>query len=310
MKNLCIVILLFSTISAVAESQSWIRMTHAEYINKYKDDAIRDMKRAGVPASITLAQGILESDAGNSRLAREANNHFGIKCHVGWTGDTFYQDDDEKNECFRKYRTVLESYDDHARFLRDRERYAFLFEYDITDYKKWAHGLKKAGYATNPRYADLLIRIIEENNLSVYDRDGHNMPVDDKDPSALAVKPVREEDNGSATGNNLNFNSNHVPYIIAKKGDTWYSVAVKNELRMWQILKYNDAGETESLQEGDIIYLKPKRGKSAVKTHIVQEGDNLRSVSQRYGVKMKTLIKVNHFDHDLELKPGQEIKLR
>jgi len=147
-------------------------MTTEEYIEKYKDVAIKKMKEYHIPASITLAQGILESGSGNSRLARKANNHFGIKCHKDWNGKKFYMDDDERHECFRKYHNPAESYRDHSLFLTQKGRYAFLFDYDITDYKSWAYGLKKAGYATNPKYPKLLIGIIERYNLSQYDTGG------------------------------------------------------------------------------------------------------------------------------------------
>lgn len=316
MKNFLIVFIFISLQTSVW-AQPKDRMTHAEYIQKYKDDAIRDMQKMGVPASITLAQGILESDAGNSRLAREANNHFGIKCHTDWNGPTFIQDDDTKDECFRKYRTVLDSYVDHGRFLRERPRYAFLFEYDITDYKKWAHGLKKAGYATNPKYADLLIRIIEENNLDAFDRGGHNLPVDkqgevaDSKPAQTKPNtPVPNRKNTSAGKTRTRENANQVPYMFATPGDTWYSLAVKNEMRLWQILKYNDASESDILKAGDIVYLKPKRGNPDQKTHIVSNGENLRMISQQYGIKLKKLIKLNHLNHNLELHQGQQIRLK
>ena len=139
------------------------------YIKKYKDIAISEMNNYGIPASITLAQGILESGNGESRLAVDANNHFGIKCHNNWNGETIIEDDDEKGECFRKYSNVGDSFRDHSLFLKERGRYEFLFEYKITNYKKWAKGLKKAGYATNPKYASLLIDIIKKYNLSQYD---------------------------------------------------------------------------------------------------------------------------------------------
>ena len=166
------------------------KLTTEDYINRFRDDAINDMMHTGVPASITLAQGILESSSGNSMLAREANNHFGIKCHSDWRGERVYKDDDAKNECFRKYPTALASFKDHSRFLRERSRYAFLFDYRITDYKAWAKGLKKAGYATNPRYADHLIRIIEQHELYQYDKGGRKVPLNERpdysygDPSA------------------------------------------------------------------------------------------------------------------------------
>ncbi|MBU1720205.1 MAG: glucosaminidase domain-containing protein, partial [Bacteroidetes bacterium] len=145
------------------------KMSAPEYVGKFKEAAIREMEEGGVPASITLAQGLLESGNGNSPLARNANNHFGIKCHVGWEGETYIQDDDEANECFRKYKTVFDSYRDHSNFLRNRQRYAFLFELDPTDYKGWAKGLKKAGYATDPSYADRLIKLIEQYELHKID---------------------------------------------------------------------------------------------------------------------------------------------
>lgn len=294
------------------------RTTNAEYIQKYKDDAIRDMKKMGVPASITLAQGILESDAGNSDLAREANNHFGIKCHKEWTGETFIKDDDAKDECFRKYKSVLESFDDHGRFLRERPRYSFLFDYEITDYKSWAHGLKKAGYATNPRYAELLIKIIEENNLHHYDKGGKNIPVvPGATPPPVAQEPAKpapaaqnKHHHHEKTKTGVSVNKNEVPFVYANAGDTWYSVAVKNDLRLWQVLKYNDAENNDLLNAGDIVYLKPKRGKPSEQYHTVLKGENLRIISQKYGVKMKTLVKLNKMDGSVAVEPGQKIKLK
>ena len=147
----------------------------SDYVNQYKDLAISEMKRTGIPASITLAQGIIESDCGRSTLAREANNHFGIKCHNDWTGPTVRHNDNSRNECFRKYKKAEESYYDHSDFLKSGSRYDFLFNNKSTDYKAWAYGLKKAGYATNPDYANMLIRTIEENNLWAFDS-GKNMP--------------------------------------------------------------------------------------------------------------------------------------
>jgi LysM repeat protein len=302
-------ILIITMLYSCVVAQPPRRITHAEYIQMYKDDAIRDMKKMGVPASITLAQGILESDCGNSDLAREAKNHFGIKCHKEWTGETYIKDDDTKDECFRKYRTVLESFDDHGRFLRERPRYAFLFDYEITDYKSWAHGLKKAGYATNPRYGDILIKIIEDHNLSQYDRGGHAQPIiakgnDDSTPKA-ENKPVI-----TTTAPATQANKNAVPYVIAKQGDTWLSVAMAHEMRLWQLYKYNDAGESDELQAGEIVYLKPKRGRPAEQYHVISKGETLRLISQNHGVRLKKLIKLNEIDDPEEVKPGQKIRLR
>ncbi len=297
------------------------RTTPAEYIELYKIDAIKDMKKMGVPASITLAQGILESDCGNSELAREAKNHFGIKCHKEWNGPTYIKDDDTKDECFRKYENVLQSFDDHGRFLRERPRYAFLFEYDITDYKSWAHGLKKAGYATNPRYAELLIKIIEEHNLSQFDRGGDNIPIasaDDKiepgAPSPLAPSAASDKSGRGTTSKSRKYtpktNQNEVPFVIAKKGDSWFSVASQHDIRLWQIYKYNDATELDDLREGDIVYLKPKRGKPSEKIHTVSQGESLRYIAQKYGVRLNRLIKLNQLQSSQNINPGTKIKLQ
>ncbi len=291
------------------------RITTSEYIGKYKDDAIRDMMKMGVPASITLAQGILESESGNSDLARYANNHFGIKCHKDWTGETYHKDDDEKDECFRKYRSVLESFDDHGRFLRERSRYAFLFELEISDYSGWAHGLKKAGYATNPKYADLLIKLIEEHDLHKYDAGGMKKPVTTQQqlsaPTNIA-KNYRHE-SGRNTKKELvsvSHNSNDVPYVIAGNEDSWITIAVAHDLRMWQLLKYNDAGNNETLRAGEVVYLKPKRGKPDASTYTVQGNETLRDISQQHGVKLKTLIKINHLEESIILQSGQVIRLK
>lgn len=321
--NLIPLLLVFPLLS-FAQPQK--RITVPEYIQKYKDDAIRDMKERGVPASITLAQGILESDAGNSDLAREANNHFGIKCHKEWTGEFFIKDDDTKDECFRKYKSVYESFDDHGRFLRERPRYAFLFDLEVTDYKGWAHGLKKAGYATNPRYAELLIKIIEENELYQYDRGGQPKPLAKTPPVAENKKDDKVEhekkharnektrpaskQRKEVSGSKYQTNENGVPYLIAGKNDSWYSVAVANEMRLWQILKYNDADKNDNLSEGEIVYLKPKRGRPSAENHIVKDGETLRSISQKHGVKISRLIKLNQFDDNISVTPGQKIRLR
>jgi LysM repeat protein len=290
-------------------------MSATDYINTYKDDAINEMKRSGIPASITLAQGILESDAGNSDLALQAKNHFGIKCHNEWTGETFIMDDDEKNECFRKYISVMDSYDDHGKFLRERPRYAFLFEYEPTDYKSWAYGLKKAGYATNPQYAELLIKIIEENGLGTFDTGGSKIPVSQTQAQQGNGK---EEHSGGAIAqhpktkqSNLKSGDMHgTPFITAVKGDSWYSIAIANEMRLWQILKYNDAEKNDVLEEGDIVYLKPKRGDPDEEFHTVSTGETIRDVAQKYGIKINRLIRINHLQEDITLKPGSKLRLK
>ncbi len=284
------------------------RMTQQDYIARYKDDAVRDMLKTGVPASITLAQGMYESENGNSRLAREANNHFGIKCHKEWSGPSLIKDDDEKNECFRKYDSVLESYDDHSNFLRTRERYRFLFDYDITDYKKWAHGLKKAGYATNPEYAYKLIKIIEENNLQELDRAGLTASAAPPPPgvrTAANNPPPSKTEKTTAS----RLVENNIPYVVAGRGDSWLSLARQQDIMLWQLLKYNDADKGSNLSEGEVVYLKPKRNRARADYHVVREGESMRSISQVYGLKLKQLYRRNHIELYQEPAAGTRLSL-
>jgi LysM repeat protein len=316
-KSALIISLILSQFVSFAQPPK--RITTSEYINLYKGDAIKDMMKMGVPASITIAQGILESESGNSDLAREAKNHFGIKCHKEWTGETFHKDDDAKDECFRKYKTVLESYDDHGRFLRERSRYAFLFDYKITDYKSWAHGLKQAGYATNPRYADMLIKLIEEHGLHQYDSGGKNMPVIANTTTPVAINPPKEQvqpkhkkpDSKHATSSKpgVFLNAHEVPYVIAGKQDSWFTIAMAQDMRLWQILKYNDADQNDAIAPGSVVYLKPKRGTPQQEFHTARNGETLWSISQQYCVKLKKLIKLNQLESGVELQAGQRIKL-
>lgn len=311
MENYCrtaLALLCILSFSAFAQPSKQ-RMSKEEYIERFQQDALEDMKRTGVPASIKLAQGILESDCGNSRLAIEANNHFGIKCHKEWNGDTFYQDDDEKNECFRKYNSVLESYDDHSYFLRSRERYAFLFDLDITDYKGWAHGLKKAGYATNPNYAHQLIKIIEDYDLNRLDKTGKKIPVVSASSKTVSTKDASTLKSFSlppAATNTIN----NTPYVIARKGDSYYSIAAANNMALWQVLKYNDAGKDDIPAEGEVVFIKPKRNKAQKEFHIVSSGETLRGISQLYGIKLKKIYKYNHLSMADKIKPGDRLRLR
>jgi LysM repeat protein len=276
----------------------------ADYIAKYKEDAIREMQLSRVPASITLAQGMLESDNGNSALAVYANNHFGIKCHTEWTGDTYIQDDDEKNECFRKYKSVFDSYDDHSKFLTTRKRYAFLFELKTTDYKGWARGLKEAGYATDPKYADRLIDIIERNKLYEFD-------VQQPLPSVIVQsKPKPHTVSATASGREI-LRNNEVKCVVVKKGDTFYKLAQELGLEVWQLYKYNELDQNAVLKPGQMIYLQPKRKKSRTEqSHTVKPGETLYQISQQYGVKLSALYKINKLQPGAEIKTGDVIRLR
>jgi len=282
------------------------RISRKEYVQLWADEAQRQMLEFGIPASITLAQGILESGDGNSPLARYANNHFGIKCHDNWNGETFIQDDDKRDECFRKYESAEQSFQDHSNFLKTRSRYSSLFMLDPTDYKGWAKGLKKAGYATNPQYADILIQIIEDNGLSKFDGltlAEHKKPV---------VKPVKDEFiANNQIQHTVKIQDNNVKYIIAKDGDTYYKLSKEFEMGLWQIYKYNDLSKKDVLQAGDIIYLQPKRNKAKLENHRVQEGETMHMVSQKYGIKLSKLYKLNNIVPGTgEPEPGTLLNLR
>jgi len=279
------------------------RTSRSEYIAQYKDDAIREMHQSGVPASITLAQGILESGDGNSPLAMYANNHFGIKCHKGWAGETMRIDDDKKNECFRKYENAYESFRDHSKFLSTRGRYEFLFKLKVTDYKGWAKGLRKAGYATNPKYANLLIKIIEQNNLSQYDNFGKVPP---RKPSKNKTSKTLASSKQARTVRL----HNNVKYIVVKKGDSFYRIAHDFDMDLRQIYKYNDLNKGAVLKTGEIIYIHPKKNKAVEEYHTVKKGDTMRSISQTYGIKLKQLYKKNLMIPGTQPKVGDKLNLR
>lgn len=277
------------------------KVTPEEYINTYKQIATTEMHRVGIPASITLAQGYLESGCGNSELAVKANNHFGIKCHTDWKGDAFYIEDDDydengvlKKSCFRVYRNAEESYVDHSDFLTGRSRYAFLFELRTSDYKGWAHGLKKAGYATNPKYGDLLISIIERYELHQYDLE----------------KPQKKLANNRLSNDEV-FGINNIPAIAYDGSMTIRELRDKYFTAEWQIFKYNDIDPKTPLRKGMIIYLKPKRrSKSHQTTHQVQEGETMQYISQLRGIKLKKLYKINGMNPGEEAKPGEVLTLK
>ena len=280
------------------------RQTREEYVEKYKAIAIAHMERYGIPASITMAQGILESDSGNSRLSTSSNNHFGIKCKKHWTGDRVYHDDDAKGECFRAYKNAYESYEDHSKFLASGQRYRSLFKLSVTDYKGWARGLKAAGYATNPRYADKLIDIIQLYKLDRYDRA--------KSYDKFFARHSRDH----ASNNNLHaihtFNGNY--YIKVRKGDTFRSLADELGISYRKLAKYNERDKRDDLVTGEIIYLQ-KKAKRAPKSykgrlHYVRAGESMYSIAQLYNIRLKYLYKMNKLSPDYQLKVGDSLRLR
>ncbi len=248
------------------------------YIKKYRDLAVEEMRKYHIPASITLAQGLLESGAGQSTLARKSNNHFGIKCGSDWDGKSVRYDDDARNECFRAYKHPKQSYEDHSKFLASRSRYAFLFKLKITDYKGWAKGLKKAGYATDRRYAQRLIDIIELYDLHQYD-------------TKKGLKWMKENPNPHQP-----YIANGLVYIIVRNGDTWKSISKEFDISRKKLRKYNDLYKGYVLQAGDILYLEKKNRKAAKEhaVHVLRAGESMYSISQKYGIRLKNLYKRNN----------------
>ncbi len=285
------------------------RQTKADYVEKYKDIAIKEMLQNGIPASITLAQGILESDAGNSALAMYANNHFGIKCHKDWTGQKYIQDDDTKDECFRKYKAAEESFDDHSDFLKTRGRYAFLFELRKTDYKGWAEGLKEAGYATDKSYAIRLIKLIDDNKLHQYDR-MQEVAIEKKEKKKPEQQIIKPAVISTAPAKKI-FLNNQIKYVVVQDGDTYYKIAHQFDMRLWQLHNYNETGRQTCLQTGDIVYLQPKRRRSfKEESHIVRYGETMYYISQLYGIKMHHLYKLNKMTDGQEPSAGQKMVLK
>lgn len=285
-----------------------------DYINNYKDLAIKEMNRSQIPASITLAQAILESDNGNSTLAKKANNHFGIKCHSTWKGGKVYHDDDKRDECFRKYKSVYESYKDHSNFIVNGQRYSFLFDYNPTDYKLWAKGLQKAGYATSRTYATMLIKIIEDNQLYVFDKGG-SLAIEDVNNTvsdSLEVTLADIDNFTIYTEKHRIYSKNRIDYIIVKKGDTFNSISEELGMLPWEIYKYNEIKEGSKLVLGQILYIQPKRNKAEHGNdfHETRNGESMYSISQMYGIKIKKLYDKNLMNAGDEPKSGQKLWLR
>lgn len=303
-----------------------VRQDYVDYISRYSQIAVSEMYRSGIPASITLAQGLLESGAGRSELAVRSNNHFGIKCHNGWQGGKVYHDDDAKGECFRKYDTPEESYRDHSDFLRYRDRYRFLFEYELTDYESWAYGLKQAGYATDAKYPRKLIDLIERYELYQYD-DIHSddtpaeevteqetitpPPPPSQIEQVLPVKPAERETFRFSLSREM-FTQNGVTFVYAVEGETYESIARSNGLFLKELLKFNDLKGKPQLKAGTVVYLQKKKKCAAkgLEMHVVEKGETAREISQRYAIRLKNLCKLNGLDTPDMIKENDILRLR
>ncbi len=327
---LAITLLLGLSVSAQREAGT----PQERYISRYASIAVNEMYRTGVPASITLAQGIIESRSGQSALAVDGNNHFGIKCHNNWKGKTMRADDDRPNECFRVYGSAEESFRDHSDFLRYRDRYKFLFDFPTTDYKSWAYGLKQAGYATDPSYAAKLIRCVEDYNLTRFDR----MTVDEAlaEGGRYAEAPLEKDEVGTIPDSPLKieageifrgkageeyrfslsrtlYSRNGVPFVYAVEGETYASIAKSNHLLLREILRNNDLPRGAELHAGDIVYLEPKKNKTVrgLDKYIVgEEGETFHGICQRFAVKEKAIRKLNGLPASYQPREGDELILR
>ncbi len=299
-------LLIILSINAFAQR----KLTRQDYINIYAGCAVQEMYRSGVPASITLAQGCLESGNGNSQLSVMSNNHFGIKCH-GWSGRGVRYNDDAPNECFRQYDTVEESYADHSNFLMANSRYASLFKLRITDYKGWAHGLKKAGYATDPKYAYKLIGIIEDNQLHRFD----NMSPNDFENGSSRQSSQAELTIQTITSRKVPKGINYINGSMAvyvQSGDSPKSISKKYDVGLRRLYKVNDFPKDHRISFGDIIYLEKKQTKAHkdYKTHTVKAGDSMLSISQKYGIRKSKLYELNRMGATDGIKVGQTLNLR
>lgn len=350
---------LFLLLTYYLTAQQLVSSDYAAYILKYKSIAIKEMQLYKIPASITLAQGMIESGCGKSILALDTRNHFGIKCQQDWPGDTYLWDDDKEKECFRKYKSVDESFRDHSIFLSTRKRYAALFTLPLNDYKGWAKGLKQAGYATNPDYPNILIRLIEANKLYLLDDNAINTdelalnetkPDEAKPnevkPNKTKVNETRTEkkqrakkvivpENGPVYGEeriilrnsykfpdptdfDISYTSDlgrkvykncNVPFIFAKREDTWLSIAREFKIFSFQVFRQNDLQEGDPIIPGQILYLESKKKKNPEKIYKVKKGDSMYSISQEKCIKLSHLLKYNHLQPGDEPKPGSEVKL-
>lgn len=334
----------FILITHYLSAQQLVNSDYGAYIKQYKSTAIREMQMYKIPASITLAQGMIESGCGKSKLALNTSNHFGIKCQNDWPGDTYLHDDDAKNECFRRYNSVDESFRDHSIFLTTRSRYSALFTLPLNDYKGWAYGLKKAGYATNPDYANILIRLIETNKLYLLDDSlidteettvKETAVVESKSEKNKTAKKVIVPDNGPKNKEGrIIFRNNYkmpvasafeplytsdmgrkvyqncgVPFIFAKKDDTWLTIAKEFKIFSFQVFRQNDLLESDHIIPGQMLYLESKKKKNPESVYKVKNGDSMYSISQEKCIKLAQLLKYNKFKPGDEPKPGSEVKL-
>jgi hypothetical protein len=302
------------------------------YIEAFRDAAVLEMQRTGVPASVKLAQAILESEAGKSDLVTRSNNHFGIKCKSSWTGEKVYHDDDEQGECFRKYASAGDSYRDHSDFLRTQPRYAFLFELEPTDYKGWAYGLKKAGYATNPRYPEIVIRYIEQyrlNDVTLLAMSGYegrqstdlrDVALSAKGPQEVKIPaipanpappaPITETRSAPVAYPDGEFRINATKVVYASAGTSLLAMAEKHRVRLGLLLDINDLdGQQDILGHDQLIFLQRKRKQGVNDHHIVRPGETLHGIAQEEGIRLESLLEYNNLTRSSNVQTGSMLNL-
>lgn len=320
----------FFTLLAFASSAQKAEIVQ-NYINTYKDLAIAEMQRTGVPASITLAQGIHESTAGTSDLVLQSNNHFGIKCKANWSGESVKHDDDARGECFRKYPVPEDSYKDHSDFLKNGQRYAFLFQLDPADYEGWANGLKKAGYATNPKYPAVLIKLIEDYHLQDYTllalgkTPAHSNEVTtvavvtNENNNAVAPMEVPQEElerqkkeilKNSVAYPQGKFLINDTKVIYAKKGASFLAIAKEYDVDLSKIFDFNELPKMDIVEEDQLIYLQRKRKTGNNEFHIVQPGESLHDIAQAEAIRLESLAAYNFLRGDETISSGEQLNLK
>ncbi|HNA01015.1 MAG TPA: LysM peptidoglycan-binding domain-containing protein [Ferruginibacter sp.] len=315
----CISIILFTCCFLHVRAQE--RITIEEYVARFRDIAVSEMKRSGVPAAITLAQGILESENGNSELVKKSNNHFGIKCKSTWAGDSVNHDDDAEGECFRAYANAEDSYRDHSNFLKGNQRYASLFNLNPEDYKAWARGLKKAGYATNPRYPDLLIKYIEQYNLQQYTLVALNkmtapdMMAADTMRSATPAEtvsnpstPTNTESIPADAGRIISINK--IKCVYAARGTSLLALATKHNINLNRLMDFNDLTEEGLLQKDQYIFLQKKSRTGEKEFYVVQQGETLHDVAQKNGIQLQALREYNNLDKTAPIPASTKLYLQ
>ena len=310
------------------------------YISRYKELAIAEMKRTGVPAAITLAQGIHETEAGTSVLVKKSNNHFGIKCKDEWRGQSVSHDDDARGECFRKYTAAEDSYRDHSDFLKNRPNYSSLFTLDPTDYQGWAYGLKKAGYATNPKYAQILIKLIQDYNLEDYtliamgkmkEQDGlakNSEVAIDKNPSVVLAKNNDNEKGTEnvSTANKLEqdarpvvsevnypsgeFRINDTRVIYVKAGTSYLTIAQQYEIPLARLFEFNDLKQQEVTADDQLVFIQRKRKTGEHEFHTVKSGETLNDIAQSEALRLESLLEYNNVTANMQPAAGETLYLR